>query len=538
MEQIIINKTHTKFKNDSIQYQDEFYLLETQGVFLNYSYSKNNDLSVFLISEYKKKGEGFVKDLRGSFLVYLFDKQRNIKLIYTNHVGDQKIFYTVLNHEIIVSNSIKTIICGGKQKGMTFTLNNNAAYYMLTFGFMLHNHTLVNEIKRLPAGNYLRIEDNMLSVINYYTINNTPNFKITEEEAIENIDLLFRQAVKREFDKDLEYNFKHITTLSGGLDSRMTTWVAHEMGYKNMTALTFSQSNYLDETVANKIANDLKLDWIFKSLDHGNFLTNVEEVIAISEGIGTYSGQTHGKSSFDVINFKDFGLLHTGMIGDVIISSFISGNYHKKPSLAKMTSDKLINKVLDVDLSTYENQELFLLYSRGFNGALTGLGPIQQYTEVTSPFLDIDFMNYCFSLPLSMRKNHNIYKKWIIKKYPKAANYIWERIGARINEPYININKKIVPISTLHKFIITGLQLRLGILDKTECISPNHMNPFDLWFKTNEALPKFFNAYYNENIDRINDQELRKNCAILFKGTTTEKMQVLSLLAALKLLWE
>jgi asparagine synthase (glutamine-hydrolysing) len=304
-----------------------------------------------------------------------------------------------------------------------------------------------------------------------------------------------------------------------------------------MTALTFSQSNYLDATIANKIANDLSLDWIFKSLDNGNFTTNVDEVIAINEGIGTYSGQTHGKSTFDLINFTEFGLMHTGMVGDVIISSFIADDKHEKPSLAKMTSDKLIKKVLNEDLSTYENQEIFLLYSRGFNGALTGLGPIQQYTEVSSPFLDVDFMNYCFSLPLSMRKNHHIYKKWIIEKYPKAANYYWERIGARINEPFLVINKKIVPISTLHKFIVKGVKLRLGIVDKTAYNSPNHMNPFDLWYNTNKALPKFFDTYYDENIDRIEDDELKNDCKLLFKGTVTEKMQVLSLLAAVKLIW-
>jgi asparagine synthase (glutamine-hydrolysing) len=448
------------------------------------------------------------------------------------------VFYYASGDQLVVSNSIKAIMQSQSGPNTRFHLDNKAAYYLLTFGYMLHDLTLVKEIRRLKPGHYLVIENNSLKVKQYYQLSNSPDATISAKEAIEHIDLLFRKAIKLEFDKDLEYGFEHLSSLSGGLDSRMTTWVAHEMGYVPMTNFTFSQTDYLDMSVAQNIANNLKHEWVFKSLDHGPFLTNLDEVISINEGISTYSGQTHGKRAVDLLNTERFGVFHTGMIGDVIIGSFLKSDSYASPSFGKMTSDKLIHKLAKESLETYDNQELFLILNRGFNGALTGNGPIQQFSEVASPFLDVDFMNYCLTIPLKLRKNHDIYKKWILEKYPKAANYVWESLGTTIRAKTINIRGKSVPLTKLPQFIYQGIQLNLGLRDKTLLNSPLHMNPFDYWYSSNPDLPIFFNQYYSENIHRISDPELKKDCEYLFKGTTIEKMQVLSLLSAIKYIWE
>lgn len=123
----------------------------------------------------------------------------------------------------------------------------------------------------MNAGKYIKIENNKFEIKTYYELDNTPNYNQTEDEIIDNINELFRNAVKLEFEKDKEYRYKHIVALSGGLDSRMTTWVAHDMGYTDQLNYTFSQSDYLDETIAKEIARDLEHEWIFKFLDNGVF---------------------------------------------------------------------------------------------------------------------------------------------------------------------------------------------------------------------------------------------------------------------------
>ncbi|MCK9206152.1 MAG: asparagine synthase-related protein [Salinivirgaceae bacterium] len=533
----LFTKPHNKFYNDSISFETDEFIVLTHGVFLGIEATKEDRLGAFIIQEYLSKGETFANDLRGSFFISLTHKTQNKTLIYTNHVGDQRVFYMQIAGDVVVSNSIQKLVQFGHERSVNFQLNKRAAYYLLTFGYMLHDETLAAEIKRLKPGYFICYENDVFSVKPYYELQNIPDSKINEADAIETIDKLFRQAVKREFDKDREYNLRHLSTLSGGLDSRMTTWVGNDMGYKEMTTFTISQSEYLDATIAHSISLDLGLEWIFKSLDHGAFLKNLEAVMEINEGLTTYSGQTHGKSAYDLVNFNSFGLLHTGNIGDVIISSFLSSDDYGTPAFGKMTSETLKHKLEPEDLSGYINQELFLMLNRGFNGALTGNGPIQQYTEVASPFLDVDFMNYCLAIPLKLRKTHNIYKKWIIKKYPKAADYIWESLGTTIRAKTLNIRGKTVPIQKLPPFVWKGMELQLGLKSKTDTSSAFNMNPFDYWYKTNPSIPLFFNSYFNDHIHLIENTELCDDCKKLFEGSTIEKMQVLSLLAAVKLFW-
>ncbi|PEN17505.1 asparagine synthase, partial [Bacillus wiedmannii] len=94
----------------------------------------------------------------------------------------------------------------------------------------------------------------IVEVHRYFNLNNTPREDKSEEAIIEEMDSLFREAIRLQFEKDREYGYKHIASLSGGLDSRMVNFVAHDLGYKDILNYTFSQSNYLDEKIAKDIA--------------------------------------------------------------------------------------------------------------------------------------------------------------------------------------------------------------------------------------------------------------------------------------------
>jgi len=63
------------------------------------------------------------------------------------------------------------------------------------------------------------------------------------------------------------------------------------------------------------------------------------------------------------------------------------------------------------------------------------------------------------------------------------------------------------------------------------------MNPFDNWFAKNPDLQLTFSRYFEENIALLSDKpDLKKDCEYLFaKGNTNERLQVLTLLGAIKL---
>ena len=167
---------------------------------------------------------------------------------------------------------------------------------LLTYGYMLEDNTLIKEIRKLPAGHYVVIDKSGFRMKTYFEIDNEPDYTLKEDEIIEELDSLFRKAVRLEFDKDKEYGYRDLASLSGGLDSRMTVWVAHEEGYDDILIYTFSQSDYLDEKIAKKIAADLSYEFLFKSLDNGVCLMiddMVRRQVEINFGNCLYSGNAH-----------------------------------------------------------------------------------------------------------------------------------------------------------------------------------------------------------------------------------------------------
>ncbi len=527
-------RTIRKFQNDKVFIEDDEYIVITEGVILNslklLKKYKTTNLKDAIVEMYEKNGETFFDEFRGSFSGLLYDKRKNQWIIYTNHVGDKQIFYSKTKDGIIFGSEINYLVNYMKNNNIKYNLDEVGAYFLLTYGYMIEDYTLFKEIKKLNAGKYIKIKNNNFEVKTYYEIDNSPNHDQTEEEIIEKIDRLFRNAIELEFEKDKEYGYKHISTLSGGLDSRMTTWVAHDMGYKDQLNVTFSQTDYLDETIAKEIARDLKHEWLFKALDNGIYLKNIEEMIKINFGNCLYSGAAHVNSFVSTFNFDEYGLYHTGQLGDVALGTYYSserpeksyvpgtGGYSKK--LVKKDEDKYLNH-------NYCNEEIFKFYNRGFLGMLQGNLPVQRFSEVTSPFLDIDFFNFCLKIPLKYRYEHRIYKKWILKKYPGASKYKWEKIDGKITERMLHIMGHATTLKTIPRKAFNK------IFHRSPLNSKRHMNPFDYWYCNNSDLRKFFVDTFSESIPLLEDKMLKNDCEVLFKeGNIIEKTQVLTLLEA------
>lgn len=532
----IYRNTLNKFLNDKLFISDEEHVIIIEGVILNKKELIGSYREQDFASTVKRmifiEGELFFNKFRGCFSGALYEKKENKWIIYTNHVGDKPIFYYHANNVFITASSVDYIIEALKQHGISYELNVEAVYDMLTYGFMASGRgdgTFIKEIKRLSPGHCIKYSDGKLEVLEYYRFTNTSQIddRITETEIIELIDDKFRRAIRLEYEKDLEYGYKHVTTLSGGLDSRMNAWVAKALGYCDMLNVTFSQSNYLDEFISKEISNALNTELIIKTLDDAKCLLSLTKIIQMNHGLSIYSGIAHGKSMFDYINFDKLGLLHTGQLGDSIIGSALKDPIFRPISKAiGLYSSLLINKI-DISSLSYENEEIYFLYTRCFNGALCSHIAHSNYTEIVSPFLDVDFLEFCLSIPIKLRVKHYIYKKWILKKYPDAAKFKWEKIDAKITE-----NEAILFIKKMIKKGPKKMLKMLGLNIKASCQS---MNPFDYWYEMNYAIKEYMDNYYKANLNnkRIDDVLVTDMKFMYESGTASEKTQVLTVLATI-----
>jgi len=530
----------TKFHNDKVNFEDDDFYFLLDGIVLNKKQLLGNNYQTnwteFLIKSYQEQGNQFFKQLKGSYYGFLFDKKENKWIVFTDHISSKPMYYSQYNNQIIFSNNYTALVNHLKEKGEKISLNEQGAYMLLSYGYVFEDITITNEIKRLLIGYLALVQNDKLNFEKFYSLTNTP-IEISEEDAIEEIDKRFREAVMLAFEKDKEYGYKHVATLSGGLDSRMTVWVAHDLGYTDQLNLTFSQSNYLDETIAKQIASDLKHEWLFKALDNGNFLKNIDETTQITGGNVLYYGLAHGLSLYNYLNFENLGIIHSGQMGDVVISTFYSTlNRNKQFKLGDGAYSKELLHKLDkfTFKENYPNEEIFKMYIRGFYGANQGLIGDMGYTETYSPFYDIDFIQFCLSIPVELRFGHRLYKKWILTKYPEAAKYIWEKDKVPASYPYwIKIKGNQIPLKEIPNKILG----KLGYI-KQGMESKNHMNPLQYWYNTNPELKKFMDDYFDASIELLdNFSKIKENCTNLYSGGKgTEKIQVLSLLSSLRII--
>lgn len=525
-----------KFLNDKVFDENAATIIGTDGILFNSRqlWDKYGVGTNFALIEgiYSHQGIKGISEIKGNFSGFVFNKKTDVLHLFTDHVGSKNIFYFFDDERknLIFGSELKIIVTIMRKLGYIPSLSEIGAYCLLTFGFMIGDNTLVKEIKRIPPGSILTYSNGQITLEEYYKISSTPEITDCEDVIVKKLDSLFLEAIKLEYEKDLEYNYSHIATLSGGLDSRMNVLSAKKLGYSDILCLCFSQSNYLDEKIAKKIASEHGFDFIFHALDNGIYLKDIEKPVSMNDGLVFYAGAAHLLNSISLLEWDRLGILHTGQAGEIFKGVILSGPRHIPVSSDTIKhgaySTKLIHRLpqnLIDTLNNYENSEICEVYERGVHGVFNGYRMIEHFTEYSSPFLDRDFLDYAIKIPPQLRYQSKIYLKWINTQSPEAAVYRWELTGVEINARF------------LKRFLYAIFRvLRAKVLGKNNI---NSMNPLDYWYYTNLGLKEFIETYYTTNIGLLSKHPVLMDDAqrLFTEGTCSEKTQVMTLLAAMKL---
>ncbi|MBR0199677.1 MAG: hypothetical protein IJQ42_05880 [Oscillospiraceae bacterium] len=482
---------------------------------------------------YRHYGEQFFSHFIGSFSGALFDYSKNLWLVWTNHTGEKSVFYSSNPNLFVAGSQVNYLIDAFRERGIQLSFDEQAAYQMLTFGFMEGDSTYANEIKRLRGGQYLRYQDKKHEVKEYFMLHKHPerfNGK-TENQIIEELDRVFRAASELEYAKDEEYGYEHLADLSGGLDARMNMWVAHTIKPKHIQFITYCKANYLDELIAKQLAAYWNDEILVKPLDDVTYLYEIDEIVFMNAGLSLYTGITGGKRMLEHINFDVYGIEHTGQVNGAIIGSYYSAIGNGQYSYPTgMYSEKLKDRLSATNHGEFDDHELYLLYTRGFRGILNTQLIRSNYTEAFTTTIHPEVLQLCMDVPMEQRVDHKLYKKWILSKYPDAARYKWEKTGALITEGKT--------IGFVRKVVRRGPAKLKRMLGKTEFINTG-MNPIDYWIAHNQDVRKFLDAYETTHVEL-----LRKRASSVFltdlmslyeNGNASEKAMVLTVLAAVKL---
>ncbi|TFB84342.1 hypothetical protein E3O11_09895 [Cryobacterium levicorallinum] len=429
--------------------------------------------------------------LRGPFSGAILDRRARVLYSFGNQTGESAAFAHRDATGPTLSNSFDIMMRMLREAGAPITFDEHAASVMLSYGFMIDDHTFAQEITRIAPGCVISIdlEGGALNTEVYWSLKNDVACSVsTIVEAVSELDRLFRRAVKRCFDKDIEYGYgRHLVDLSGGMDARMVNIVARDLGYSSITNVTYSESRTTENRYAMRLAKQLGNDCLYHPMDGGRSALAPEQNLRLNSGMAFYSGITGGAFVLKSLNFTEFGLEHTGQIGDAVIGTFLSSPERRPPAPGTGAFSKV--NTYPRNLHDAVDEELFIMSTRVFRGAMSSHLLRQHFTFAVSPYSDVDLLDFMFSLPLEWRIGHKIFALWIKSCYPGALAVPTTRLlPFRVN-----------PVRHVQLFArkATGVLSRraqnwLGQRNIPGSVAisrlGNSMNPLESWYAVN---PKF-----------------------------------------------
>ncbi|MEO0299150.1 MAG: hypothetical protein ABIN39_08370 [candidate division WOR-3 bacterium] len=528
----IFQNSLNKFLNDKVFFEDDEIFICFEGLFFNHNdlrkeYSVNDNFYLIKKLFFESKNS-FPSKIFGNYTGFIYDKKEDSIYLFTCQNGTKTLFYFYDEKEkfLVFGNSLRYIIEILKNNGYDVELDADGAYCLITVGYMLGGRTLVKNVKKIKPATILKFNGNDIVETNFFKISSYPIGKKEEKIIAEELDNLFIEAVKAEYNKDIEYRYKHVATLSGGLDSRTNLLNAHRLGYKDVLCLCFSENDYLDEKISKKIASDFQDLYLFYSLNNGKYLMDIDNPVMANDGLIFYAGSSYMYEMFSLLDFNNYGLMHTGVAGNEVLYTSLKYNYHERPSLEKIErifySSKLINKVkhiLDELTKMYETMEELAFYEKCVNGMYNAFRNIEHFTEFSSPSLYPPTLEYIMKIDPKLKYNAYVYRKWVLKKVPKI-NYPWEHIaGAKVSGSDVEIffrkaKKKMATIFLGYR--------------------PSK-NPWEKWRRDNPILMETLDKYFFDNIDLLKG-DLKNDCVKLYtEGNLKEKTQPLTLLSFIKI---
>jgi asparagine synthase (glutamine-hydrolysing) len=210
----------------AITYNGEIYNfreLRAELESLGRAFKSRSDTEVVLHA-YMEWGSECVKRFNGMFAFAIWDKTRQELFLARDRYGIKPLYYTFQGSRFLFGSEQKAILMHPE---VTRNIDLEALLEYFTFQNIFTEKTLVQGIRIFPAGCYAYLSlgalSNALALKRYWDFDfREPEKEATEDEYLEELDRLFRQAVNRQLVSDVEVG----AYLSGGMDSGSITAIA------------------------------------------------------------------------------------------------------------------------------------------------------------------------------------------------------------------------------------------------------------------------------------------------------------------------
>ena len=188
---------------------------------LGHAFTSRSDSEVVL-NAYAAWGEAALDRFNGMFAFAVWDREERRLFLARDRYGIKPLYYTQQGATFLFGSEVKAILA---HPAYRTELDRRALLEYFTFQNLFTDRTLFEGVRLLPAGHWLRLGADGASTgpIRYWDFHFAePVSPADEADYVEELDRLFRQAVKRQLVSDVEVG----AYLSGGMDSGSISAVA------------------------------------------------------------------------------------------------------------------------------------------------------------------------------------------------------------------------------------------------------------------------------------------------------------------------
>lgn len=230
-----------------------------------------------ILEAFVKFGEKFVEKLNGMFAIAIYDKESEELHLYRDRLGIKPIYYYWDGANFAFASELKGLrnvpVILGK-----LSLDKHALNSYFHLEYIPQPRTIYNEVKKQPAGSYIKLSKNIFS-INYYW---RPEDKVKaevitdEKQALESLRGLVESSVRYRMISDVPFG----TFLSGGTDSSVVTAVAQSISKVpvNTFSIGFKEAKHNESHFAAAVAKQL-------GTNHHEFIVSTDDALALVESV-------------------------------------------------------------------------------------------------------------------------------------------------------------------------------------------------------------------------------------------------------------
>ena len=198
-----------------------------------FQFRSHSDTEV-LLKAYEQWGEDCVCRLNGMFAFAIYDTNTDRLFAARDRFGIKPFYYYSEGERFVFASEIKSILASGmvEAKPDYFALHTPAR-------FQVSPYTGFQNILKLPPAHALTLERGELRVEQYWRLRPTEDYAGTEEEAVEQLDGLLKDAVRLQMIADVPVG----VFLSGGVDSSLVSAMARMNTAKDIHSFTVRYSD-------------------------------------------------------------------------------------------------------------------------------------------------------------------------------------------------------------------------------------------------------------------------------------------------------